>query len=75
MDREEVRAWKRGLEAVNDYEIEETRGMSAASKLRAIEGLRLSAREFGWDSALRQGEEETWKRWQDVREAWRARHP
>ena len=67
--REQLLAYKRRYDLVNRMEREELRRTPVALKFRQLSSLMASVATFGWDAELADGEEETWHRWQRLRDA------
>ena len=64
-----VQRWK----LVRARELAELRAMPASEKLRQLASLMKSARGLGWEDELREGDEEVWALWKELREKHRAR--
>lgn len=69
MTRELALAFKRRYEFVNRMEREELRRTPVALKLRQLEALMAAVDDFGWRTALAADQEESWRRWQRLRDA------
>lgn len=68
MTKEEARQFKARWKLVNDVVIEEVRRTPLSTKLQQLEVMYEAGQALGWTDALREGEEEVWKRWQFLRE-------
>lgn len=63
MTREQALAFRARWTAVNAFQVAEAERTSLSSKLRQLDALMASVRSFGWQEALRVGEEEIRGRW------------
>ena len=69
--KDQVLAYRKRWQLVNDAEIEELRNTSLAAKLRKTAVLMASAHAMGWHDALESDEVTVWERWQKLREKYR----
>jgi hypothetical protein len=69
---EEARAFVKRWEAVNEYELRELRSTPIELKLRQLSAMMTLARRLGWNDVLAAEEETARRRWQQLRQAYRA---
>ena len=71
MSKAEARAFRKRWQLVNAREEEELRTTSLELRLEQFNTLLNWARQFGWESILREGEEEVRQRWGRLRKGHR----
>ena len=69
--KEEVKAWKKRWEMVNEVEKEELRKTSLNEKYSQLISLMAWVPEFGWEEALEQEAKLVRERWQELYHAWK----
>jgi hypothetical protein len=72
MTKSQAQAFRRRWRRVNELEKKELRQASVELKFRQLAALMASARQFGWEEALREGEAEVRDRWMRLRKAYGA---
>ncbi|RMD92957.1 MAG: hypothetical protein D6813_04925 [Calditrichaeota bacterium] len=66
--KDQVVAYQKRWQMVNEAEIQELRNTSRADKLRKTAMLMVSAQAMGWNDAVNSDEVNVWERWQKLRE-------
>ena len=68
MTKDEAREYEARWRLVNSFLAEEARHISISDKLRQLALMYEAGQTLGWDSALKEGEEEVRERWRCLRE-------
>lgn len=68
MTKEEGQQFKERWKLVEDFTAEEARRAPLSLKLRQLALMYEAGRAFGWDGALKEGEDEVRERWRRLKE-------